>query len=72
MEERKKVIITERMDEEGIKMLQQEVDVDVAFHIPREELLSKIHEYDALIVRSVTKVDKELISAGKKLKVIGR
>ena len=72
MEDRKKVIITERMDEEGIKILQQEVDVDVAFHIPREELLSKIHEYDALIVRSVTKVDKELISAGKKLKVIGR
>ncbi|MFZ5965567.1 MAG: phosphoglycerate dehydrogenase [Bacillota bacterium] len=72
MENRKRVIITERMDEEGIKLLKQEVDVDVCFHIPREELLAKIHEYDGLIVRSVTKVDRELMSLAKKLKVVGR
>lgn len=72
MEKRKKVIITERMDEQGVELLKEGLDVDIAFHISREELLEKIHEYDAIIVRSVTKVDKELISAGTNLKVIGR
>lgn len=72
MTERKKVIITERVDEEGIKLLQEEVDVDICFHISREELLDRIHEYDAIIVRSATKVDEELMNVGKKLKVVGR
>ncbi|MCC6459246.1 MAG: D-2-hydroxyacid dehydrogenase [Saprospiraceae bacterium] len=40
--------------------------------IPQEELVSKIGEYDVLIVRSATKVTREVIDAGKNLKVIGR
>jgi len=72
MEERKRVIIAERMAEEGIKLLQEELDVDVCFNISREELLASIHQYDAIIVRSVTKIDKELLDAGKKLKAVGR
>jgi D-3-phosphoglycerate dehydrogenase len=38
----------------------------------QEELLAKIGGYDALIVRSGTKVTKEIIAKGKKLKIIGR
>ncbi|TCO71065.1 phosphoglycerate dehydrogenase [Marinisporobacter balticus] len=72
MGKRKKVIITERIDEEGIKLLQKHLDVDVCLDISREELLKRIHEYDAIIVRSATKVNKELISFAEKLKVVGR
>ena len=40
--------------------------------IPQSELVHKIGDYDVLIVRSATKVDREIIDAGKKLKVIAR
>lgn len=40
--------------------------------IPQEQLANRIGEYDVLIVRSATKVTKEIIDAGKNLKVIGR
>lgn len=62
MEERKRVIVTERIAEEGLALLRTELDVDFRDGIPREELLEIIGQYDALIVRSVTKVDEELIS----------
>ncbi|HNX28223.1 MAG TPA: phosphoglycerate dehydrogenase [Syntrophomonadaceae bacterium] len=67
-----KVIVSERIAEEGIKLLRTELEVDYRDDISREELLEIIDQYDALIVRSVTKVDEELISKGKNLKVVGR
>lgn len=70
--ERKKVIVTESIAEEGLKLLRSELDVDFRNGISREELLDIIDQYDALIVRSVTKVNEELIQRGTKLKVVGR
>ncbi len=69
---RNKVIVTERIAEEGIDLLKQELDVNYCDGISRGELLDIIDQYDALVVRSVTQVDKELVSRGKKLKVVGR
>ena len=40
--------------------------------IGREELLEIIPAYDALITRSRTRVDAELLQRGKRLKVVGR
>lgn len=40
--------------------------------ISKEELLSIIGDYDALVVRSATQVTKEVLAAGSKLKVVGR
>ncbi len=40
--------------------------------IPQEDLVNKIAEYDVLIVRSATKVTREIIDAGKNLKIIAR
>jgi len=40
--------------------------------IGREELLALVGEYEAIITRSRTQVDDELLTAGKRLKVIGR
>lgn len=71
--EKKKVIVTERIADEGIELLRTVVDVDYRDDITREELLKVIGNYDALIVRSVTKVNEELISAGQpRLRVVGR
>lgn len=71
--EKKRVIVTERIADEGIELLKTELDVDYRDGISREDLLNIIGQYDALIVRSVTKVDEELIKAGiPRLKVVGR
>lgn len=70
--EKKKVIVTERIAEEGLALLRKELDVDYRDGISREELLNIIDQYDALIVRSVTKVNEELVSRGTRLKVVGR
>jgi len=70
--EKKKVIVTESIAEEGLKLLKSALEVDYRKDISREELLRIIDQYDALIVRSVTKVNEELIKQGTKLKVVGR
>ncbi|MGI5911959.1 MAG: phosphoglycerate dehydrogenase [Syntrophomonadaceae bacterium] len=70
--EKKRVIVTERIADEGIEILKTELDVDYRDGISREELLKVIDQYDALIVRSVTKVNEELISRASRLKVVGR
>ncbi|MCT4620920.1 MAG: phosphoglycerate dehydrogenase [Marinisporobacter sp.] len=72
MENRKKVIITEKVDNEGVKLLEKHLDVDICLDITREELLERIHEYDAIVVRSATKINKELMEKALKLKVVGR
>jgi D-3-phosphoglycerate dehydrogenase len=46
--------------------------VTKAWNLPKTELPKMVGEYDALIVRSATKVDAELIAMAKSLKVIGR
>jgi len=67
-----KVLVTDHVPEEGIAELRNYAQVDLKFGISHEELVSIIGEYDALLVRSQTKVTKDVIQAGKKLMVIAR
>jgi D-3-phosphoglycerate dehydrogenase len=68
-----RIIVTERIAEEGIDFLRNNgFEVDVKYGISRDELLAIIGTYDAIIVRSVTKVNQELIEKGARLKVVGR
>ena len=69
-----KILVGEYIDDEAVGKLKEaeDVDVDIKIGISRGEILDIIHEYDALIVRSVIKVDQELLSKGKKLKIVGR
>jgi D-3-phosphoglycerate dehydrogenase len=68
-----KIIVTERIAEEGIVYLKENgFEVDTKYGISRGELLDIIENYDAIIVRSVTKVDAELLARAKNLKVAGR
>jgi D-3-phosphoglycerate dehydrogenase len=68
------VLIPDDLSAAGLELLC--ADPQMAVHavkkMPRAELLEKIASYDALIVRSETKVDAEVIDRGAKLRVIGR
>jgi D-3-phosphoglycerate dehydrogenase / 2-oxoglutarate reductase len=68
-----RIIVTERIADEGVNYLRDAgFDVDIRYGISQGELLEIIPNYDAIIVRSVTKVNKELIEKGVNLKVAGR
>jgi D-3-phosphoglycerate dehydrogenase len=68
-----RIIVTERIANEGINYLRERgFEVDTRFGISHAELLEIIESYDAIIVRSVTKVNKELIEKAANLKVAGR
>jgi len=67
-----KVLVSDPLSEEGIDMLRPHAQVDIKTGLTPEELTSIIGDYDALLVRSQTKVSAKIIGAGKKLKVIGR
>ncbi len=68
-----KILISDAMDSIVEKILiSNNFDVEVKTNFTNEELLEKIYLYDGLIVRSATKVTKEIIDKAKKLKIIGR
>ncbi|MCX8152279.1 MAG: phosphoglycerate dehydrogenase [Archaeoglobaceae archaeon] len=68
-----KVLVTEHISDEAIEFLKKEkIEVDFKPNLSREELLKIIKDYEALIVRSQTLVDKELLKAGSKLKIVAR
>jgi len=68
-----KILICDRIADEGIRLMQEKgYEVKKAWNVPKAELPRMVGEYDALIVRSATKVDAELIAMAKSLKVIGR
>ncbi len=69
-----KILIPDDLSADGLALLKADTDmqVDVVKKMPRPDLLAQIGDYDALIVRSETKVDAEVVDAGTKLRVIGR
>ena len=68
-----KILVCDPVHEEGIEKLKQAgFEVDVNPTITPEQLTKIVSNYDALIVRSRTKVTKEIIEAGRQLRVIGR
>ena len=67
-----KVLVSDKVSELGVDILQKEFQVDVKLKLSPEELIEIIPEYDALVVRSETKVTKEVLEVATKLKAIGR
>jgi D-3-phosphoglycerate dehydrogenase len=67
-----KVLIADPISEEGIDILRSCAEVDIKTGLKPEEIISIIGDYEALVVRSQTKVTAKVIAAGKKLKVIAR
>lgn len=68
------ILVTEPMADEGIATLKNHPNftVDVCLNLSKAELFQKIPHYDCLLVRSQTKVDRELIMIGTRLQLIGR
>lgn len=70
-----KILITDGLAEQGLKILKAAKSLEITEKkgITKEELLGIIKDYDGLVVRSATKVTKEVIDASNgNLKVIGR
>jgi len=68
-----KVLISDSMDDIAEKiLLSNNIEVDVITNFTPDELNQNINSYDGLIVRSATKVNKEVIENAKNLKVVGR
>jgi D-3-phosphoglycerate dehydrogenase len=69
-----KVLISDNLGEAGIQMFEAEpgFEVDVNTGLEPDALKAIIGDYDALVIRSATKVTEDLLAAAKNLKVIGR
>ncbi|GAB4850475.1 hypothetical protein Ancab_029781 [Ancistrocladus abbreviatus] len=67
------ILVSEKLGEAGIEVLRSLGNVDCAYDLTQEELCKKIASCEELIVRSGTKVTRQVFEAGKgKLKVVGR
>lgn len=64
--------MTDGLEGEAVARLRARHDVDLVEGLPPEKLLATIGEYDAIVVRSRTKVTAEVIDKGTRLKVIAR
>ena len=68
-----KVLASDKIAEIGLRMLKDAgIEGEMITGLSEEELVKIIPQYDALVVRSATKVTPEIIEAGKNLKIIGR
>ena len=69
-----KILISDKLGQVGLDRLDEMSDVsyDMITGMSKEELLTTIPGYDALIIRSGTKADADVLAAGTDLKVVGR
>src|SRR5439155_26044419 len=69
-----KILVADPISKAGVELLRKNpsMEVDEKTGLPEDQLCQIIGEYDALIVRSQTKVNKRVIDAAKKLRVVGR
>ncbi len=67
------VIVCDSIDEKGIEILKKAgLTVEYLPEITNQELLSKVKNYDVIVVRSRTKITKEVIQNAKRAKIIAR
>lgn len=69
---KERILVTDPIAEEGIRLLRASARVDLETALEPDRLRAIIGGYDALIVRSQTKVGADVIESGERLKVIGR
>jgi D-3-phosphoglycerate dehydrogenase len=67
-----KVLVKEKIADTGVDLLRSKFDVDLGLEMSDEELRERIGDYDAILIRSATKMTPELIERAGNLKVIGR
>jgi D-3-phosphoglycerate dehydrogenase len=69
-----RILVADPLSEAGLEQLQSAVDAEVAAKAPidRSAMLEVLPECQAMIVRSSTQVDAEVIDRGQELRVVGR
>ncbi|KAG8075089.1 hypothetical protein GUJ93_ZPchr0006g44645 [Zizania palustris] len=72
-EGRPTVLVTEKLGAAGLELLRKFANVDCAYELTAEELRAKVSLVDALVVRSATRVTREVFEAARgRLRVVGR
>lgn len=68
-----KIIVSDKLSEEGVKILKDAgFSVDCKYKLSPEELKKIIGDYQGIVIRSNTEVTREIIESAHNLKVIGR
>jgi D-3-phosphoglycerate dehydrogenase len=67
-----KVLVKEKLADAGVELLRSDFDVELGLDWDADELANRIGEFDAILIRSGTKMTPDLISRAERLKVIGR
>src|SRR5207247_7519613 len=65
-----RVLVADPIAEAGINRLREHADVDVELRQSAAALVARIQDYDALIVRSETRVDGRVLQAGSRLQAL--
>jgi phosphoglycerate dehydrogenase-like enzyme len=71
-ETRPRVLVTEKISQDGLNLLRETATIDERKGLSPDELAAIIADYEALIVRSETKVTAELLLRAVNLKVVAR
>ncbi|HEY3085306.1 MAG TPA: phosphoglycerate dehydrogenase [Candidatus Dormibacteraeota bacterium] len=67
-----KILVADPLAEDGLERLRRAGEVTVVSKLEEAELVRRIPEFDALVVRSETRVTAPVIEAGRRLRVVGR
>jgi D-3-phosphoglycerate dehydrogenase len=67
-----KVLVKEKIADSGVELLREDFDVELGLDMSADELPERIGDFDAIIIRSATKMTGDLIERADRLKVIGR
>jgi D-3-phosphoglycerate dehydrogenase len=71
-DEAKRVLVKERIADSGVELLRENFEVDLGLEMSDGDLADRIGDYDAILIRSATKLTGDLIERADRLKVIGR
>jgi D-3-phosphoglycerate dehydrogenase / 2-oxoglutarate reductase len=72
MNDRPKVLVKEKIAESGVELLREDFDVELGVDWDDARLAERIGEFDAILIRSGTKLTADLIGRADRLRAIGR
>src|SRR5690348_6050458 len=67
-----KILVADPLAEDGLERLRRAGEVTIVSKLGEDELIRRIPDFDALVVRSETRVTAPVIEAGRRLRVVGR
>ena len=67
-----RILVADPLAEDGLERLRRAGEVTVVSKLKEAELIEQIPDFDALVVRSETRVTAKVLAAGRKLRVVGR